>query len=114
MKITAAVVLGSIGIAATAIQAFFAWALTQTSAKQQFVSLYSGIYGGVPRWTQLMFGLDQFVWLLPAISTALVVLALYRRGKPPLSSAAAIAVLLLLGMLYAMYPIHLMMTTSVI
>ena len=56
-----------------------------------------------------MFGLGHIVWFFPAISAVLLLLALRSRSRRWLSIAAAVAVAALFGMLYAMYPVHLMM-----
>ena len=108
MKTIATIVLASVGFMATAAQAFFAWAWTQADVKKQFVSVFEGVYGEVPHWTAFMFGLGQLVWLLPAISAVLLFLGFRRRARPSLSIASALAVAVLVGMIYAMYPIHIM------
>jgi hypothetical protein len=116
MKPITRIVLASVCVMATVAQAVLAWAWTEPNAKKQIVHFFRDIYGGMPSWTALMLGLGKAVWLLPAFSTFLLVLALWRKPKFPLSLVVVVVlvVAVLIGMLYAMYPIDLMMNGGVI
>jgi hypothetical protein len=112
MKNIGTIVLAAVGFVATAAQALFAWGWTRGDVTKQFASVFQGIYGELPSWTAFMFGLGMLVWLLPAISAVILILALRRKAQLPLSVASALAVALLVAMIYAMYPIHIMMLTA--
>jgi hypothetical protein len=108
------IVLASACVAATLVQAVLAWAWTEPNAKNQIVRFFRDIYGGTPSWTALMLGLGGAVWLLPAFSAVLLVLALWRKPRISLPVVAILVLTVLAGMLYAMYPMDLMLKGGVI
>jgi hypothetical protein len=114
MKPITRIVLASVCVLATVGQAVLAWAWTEPNARKQIVRFFRDIYGGMPDWTAQMLGLGNAVWFLPACSTVLLVLALWQKPKVPLSLVTVLVVAVLIGMLYAMYPIDLMMKGGVI
>jgi hypothetical protein len=114
MKRLSTIVLASVGFAATGSQLILSLALTQHEARKQLVSIFTGIYGGMPRWTELMLSWGKLVWLFPAVSAVLLFLALWRKSKVSLPGATTAAVVMLAAMFYAVYPIHLMLKGGVI
>jgi hypothetical protein len=108
------IVLASACVAATLAQAVLAWAWTEPNARKQIVRFFRDIYGGMPGWTALMLGFGKAVWLLPVFSAVLIALALWRKPRISLPVVAILVLTVLAGMLYAMYPIDLMMKGGVI
>jgi hypothetical protein len=68
----------------------------------------------MPLWTAWMLGLGKLVWFFPAISAVLLLVALWPRAKLSLAIVTAVVVAVLVGMFYAVYPIHLMMSKNVV
>jgi hypothetical protein len=109
----ASIILMSLGVLATLAQAFFAYVWTETDVQAQFLRIFRDFYPEVPPWTQRMFGLGLWVWLLPAISVVILFLGFRRRSWPALALALVLVTALLGAMFYAMYPIHLMMKLDI-
>jgi hypothetical protein len=99
---------------AIALQAIFAWVCTEPTSRERLLWVFTELYRETPGWTAFLLGLNKAIWLLPALSVLLLALALWHTSKAALTASTIVAVAVLVGMAYAVYPIHLMVSRSVV
>ncbi|MGY5453054.1 hypothetical protein ACVFI8_19255 [Agarivorans sp. MS3-6] len=108
MKITLLI----LSMAFSAIQALlcYLWTRAEDNAADQFRQFIDSIYSEIPPWTETAFSLGRW-WYLSAIACAMMAIYTYWQKSsymhlfPPL----LMAIFGTIAMLYAMYPIHLML-----
>ena len=85
----------------------------KTNAPQQFADVFKAFHGGIPAWTALAFSIGWFWLVLPLASLAWLFRAwkVKEQGRNPWTIATA-SLLAFVSMLYAMYPLHLMLAGS--
>ncbi|WP_040557206.1 hypothetical protein [Reinekea blandensis] len=91
----------------------YLWTSKDGKTIEQFRNMLDFAYGDVPLWTTIAFSFGvgwygvAFLWIALAGST-------FHRRVPDkvINSIVTLSVFVLLGMFYAMYPIHFMLTHS--
>ncbi|WLQ12908.1 hypothetical protein O5O45_24585 [Hahella aquimaris] len=96
------------------VQVFVSWYWTNTEAPQQFLDFFISLYGYAPAWSEWAFSFKQNSWWPPLACALLLILAISnRRAQSLLGMAAGVSLLFAGGLVYAMYPLHLMMQAPV-
>lgn len=90
-----------------ALQAIVAVFWMKAGAARRFTNVFEGIYGATPPWSALAFSIGWY-WLILPIITIVWLLCAWRwkafRCFP--WAAMLLSLLVLLSMVYAMYPLH--------
>lgn len=84
--------------------------LWQKGAITQFNEFYAAFGWPVPDWSAFVFRTWRHWWLVPCVSFAFLVLTVARRAPSTaaLSISFLLALISLIAMWYAMYPLHAM------
>ena len=99
----------------SSLQARLCYLWTSEGGKtiEQFRNMLDFAYGDVPMWTTTAFSFGVGWYGVAMLWIALAGSTFHRRVPDKvINSAATMSVLALLSMLYAMYPIHFMLTRS--
>jgi hypothetical protein len=103
--------LGLLGVCvfSIALQAATYWFWSK-GAIPKFSEIYSVFGHAMPLWTKFVFATWRQWWLAPAVSTFLLLGALIfkRNSMSALAVSILVAMIVLLAMWYAMYPLHAM------
>ena len=91
----------------------YVWAETNTTS--QFTNTFNSFYGGVPALSNAAFSIGKFWYIAPALCLIMAIVGLIKKKT---NSFILLSTLFSIGgvliMLYAMYPLHLMLGKSVI
>jgi hypothetical protein len=93
----------------SALQALVTAYWMKAGALQRFTDVFDAFYGAPPAWTALAFSIGWYWLTLPLASLVWLLLASQRQAQR--RNAWTVTVVSLLGflsMMYAMYPLHLM------
>lgn len=97
-------------LASTLIQGLIIAYWTQTAAPADFQRFFSGFYGETPLWSRAAFAFGYGWLLVPVMILAGLATAVARKSLRAHLGKLAVGGLLLTGaMVYAMYPLHLML-----
>lgn len=82
----------------------------KAGATQRFSDVFQAIHGAVPGWTALAFSFGWYWLALPLASLVWLLLAWRQQAKRRNAWAiTAVSLLGFLSMMYAMYPLHVML-----
>lgn len=97
-----------------ALQSIITWYWRETPAVPEFERFFRSFYGEVPAWSSFAFSLGSYWIVVPITTTIIVVVALVRGSRRQhLGKLAAASLALTALMVYAMYPLHLMLSQGV-
>lgn len=106
MKIIA--VLLSILFAAA--QSLIAWYWSEVTVRQ-FESVFASMYGGVPAWSAVAFSIGPGWLVSPLLIGAFLIATFFNNNLRAYLGRVSLVAFLITGlMVYAMYPIHLMLS----
>jgi hypothetical protein len=92
-----------------ALQALIATYWMKAGAARRFASVLEGIYGTLPAWSAMAFSFGWYWLAMPVAGLAWLLLAWMRTAERRRAWIACTAsMLVLLAMMYAMYPLHLL------
>src|SRR5690606_27968787 len=93
------------------LQALIAWYWTHTTAAEQLKSVFTSMYGSVPAWSELAFSIGAGWLAAPIVIAAFLVASIFAAGlRADLGVASFAAFFITILMVYAVYPVHLMLT----
>jgi small neutral amino acid transporter SnatA (MarC family) len=96
------------------VQAMISWAWIKMDTTQQFLNVFSSLYGHIPTWSRLAFSTRDFSWAFPLVCAVLLSYTFAaKRSRAFLFGVAALSLLIAGGLIYAMYPIHLMLRVPI-
>ncbi|ABC27082.1 conserved hypothetical protein [Hahella chejuensis KCTC 2396] len=96
------------------VQVFVSWYWMNTDAPKQFLDFFNSLYGAAPAWSQWAFAFKQSSWWPPLLCAALLIFAIVKRPTQRLLGAVAgVSLSVAGGLVYAMYPLHLMLQSPV-
>lgn len=82
----------------------------KTAAPQRFTGVFQGIHGQLPNWTTLAFSIGWYWLSLPLANVVWMAFTWRRHAHRRFAWAVAIVSMLgFLSMVYAMYPLHVML-----
>lgn len=89
-----------------AVQTLIVWAWMRTEVIQQFMGEFESFYPTVPKWSLMVFGTKSYCWIFPLMCALLYLLVMiYWRRFFILLVVNLISMLVVVGMIYAMYPV---------
>lgn len=92
-----------------ALQALVTTYWMKAGAAPRFTEVFHAIYGMLPAWTELAFSIGWYWLTLPLASLIWLLLAWRRHAQRRNAWTVTVVSLLgLLSMMYAMYPLHVM------
>ncbi len=92
-----------------ALQALIAAYWIKAGAARSFASVLEGIYGTLPAWSAMAFWFGWYWLAMPVAGIVWLLLAWLRASERRRAwLVCTTSMLVLLGMVYAMYPLHLM------
>lgn len=100
----------ALALVSTLLQGLIIGYWTQTAAPAEFLRFFGGFYGETPLWSQAAFAFGHGWLLVPLLVLAGLAAALACKSlRAQLGKLAAASLLLSAAMVYAMYPLHLIM-----
>nr|WP_298168393.1 hypothetical protein [uncultured Pseudomonas sp.] len=95
-------------------QFLIAWYWSQAVAVEQFESVFASIYGGVPAWSAMAFSIGPGWFVAPLLIGVFLIAAFFNNNLRTYLGRVSLAAFLITGlMVYAMYPVHLMLSVPV-
>ncbi|WP_417502760.1 hypothetical protein [Marinobacter sp.] len=93
-----------------ALQSAITWYWWETPTVLEFEKFFRSFYGEVPAWSSFAFSLGSY-WIVLPIATLIITVVVLVLGsrRQHLGKLATISLALTTLMVYAMYPLHLML-----
>lgn len=108
------ILLTILSVSFISIQFWLVWLWTNTDTTEKLIQFFKSFYGFIPTWSHLAFSMGSAWWLVPIILISILGFVIYTKGITLKITYLCIgSVCITLSMVYAMYPIHLMLTKSI-
>ena len=92
-------------------QSVIAWYWSEPIAINQFQSVLAALYGGIPTWSAMAFAIGQGWFIAPLLIGVFLAVAFFNKGIRSYIGLVSLAAFFVTGlMVYAMYPVHLMLS----
>lgn len=106
MNKRALILFSAVELLLIAVQTLIVWAWMRTEVIQQFMGVFESFYPSVPKWSLMAFGTKSYCWIFPLMCALLYLLIMicWRRFFI-LLVVNLISMLVVVGMIYAMYPV---------